>query len=170
METEKKGGKFKRGIAIAVLIAMLGGAGYLVFSWHYFYWNAPDRKNSDMAYLWQWKTYATGMKQAYAEDPYGGATPEETLKLFVDALRAGDIELASKYYIPEKQEEVFHDLEKGKKNGNTLGYVEYLENRDEGKFLSPNEYSFSVSEGQEFLFYIRVVLNPANKKWKISEP
>ena len=53
METEKKGGKFNRGLAIAVLVAMLGGAGYLVFSWCYFYWNAAGRKNSDMIFLWQ---------------------------------------------------------------------------------------------------------------------
>jgi hypothetical protein len=34
-------------------------------------------------------------------DTYGGKTPEETLKLFIEALKAGDIELASKYFALE---------------------------------------------------------------------
>lgn len=31
-------------------------------------------------------------------DTYGGKTPQETLDLFIAALRAGDVELASKYF------------------------------------------------------------------------
>lgn len=34
----------------------------------------------------------------YKNDFDGGKTPEETLELFITALRAGDIEKASKYY------------------------------------------------------------------------
>lgn len=36
-----------------------------------------------------------------APDTYGGKTPQETLDLFVAALRAGDVELASKYFVPD---------------------------------------------------------------------
>jgi len=32
-------------------------------------------------------------------DTYGGKTPQETLDMFVDALRKGDIDLASKYFL-----------------------------------------------------------------------
>jgi hypothetical protein len=32
-------------------------------------------------------------------DTYGGKTPQETLDMFVDALRKGDVELASKYFM-----------------------------------------------------------------------
>lgn len=39
-----------------------------------------------------------------AEDTYGGDTPEETFAMFLDALRAGDVDLASKYFVAEKQE------------------------------------------------------------------
>lgn len=38
-------------------------------------------------------------KQAMREDIYGGKTPEETLRLFVAALRAGDVGLASNYFM-----------------------------------------------------------------------
>ncbi|MBI2604408.1 MAG: hypothetical protein HYW56_02590, partial [Candidatus Harrisonbacteria bacterium] len=37
----------------------------------------------------------------FRNDTYGGATPEETLKLFVAALRAGDVEKASLYFMPD---------------------------------------------------------------------
>lgn len=35
---------------------------------------------------------------AMTADTYGGKTPQETLDLFVKALRAGDIDLAAKYF------------------------------------------------------------------------
>src|SRR3990167_4021988 len=42
------------------------------------------------------------VEKAYVEamtaDTYGGKTPQETLDLFVDALKKGDVELASKYF------------------------------------------------------------------------
>jgi len=47
----------------------------------------------------------TAEKQKYAADAYGGTIPEETYRLFLDALKKQDIDLASKYFILEKQEE-----------------------------------------------------------------
>src|SRR3989344_4310089 len=46
------------------------------------------------------------LERLYAEDTYGGQTPEETLQLFIDALKAGDIDLASKYFVIESREAV----------------------------------------------------------------
>lgn len=54
---------------------------------------------------------------ALAEDPYGGNTPEETLILFIDALKLGNINLATKYFVPEKQNEWNEDLAKIKEKG-----------------------------------------------------
>lgn len=36
--------------------------------------------------------------QKFAEDTYGGKTPQETLDMFIEALEKGDIDLASKYF------------------------------------------------------------------------
>lgn len=44
------------------------------------------------------------LMEAYKNDTYGGATPEETLRLFIDALKAGDTDLAAKYFVVEEQE------------------------------------------------------------------
>ncbi len=38
-------------------------------------------------------------REAMRQDTYGGKTPEETLRLFVAALRAGDVERASSYFL-----------------------------------------------------------------------
>ena len=39
-------------------------------------------------------------KQMLAQDHYGGKTPEETLAMFVEALKKKDAKLAAKYYLP----------------------------------------------------------------------
>jgi len=36
--------------------------------------------------------------QKFAEDTYGGKTPQETLDMFIEALENGDIDLAAKYF------------------------------------------------------------------------
>lgn len=38
------------------------------------------------------------LDEALKNDTYGGKTPQETLNMFVDALKKGDVELASKYF------------------------------------------------------------------------
>src|SRR3990167_11080939 len=42
------------------------------------------------------------VEKAYVEamtaDTYGGKTPRETLDMFIDALKKGDVELAAKYF------------------------------------------------------------------------
>lgn len=57
------------------------------------------------------------LKKQYAEDPYGGDTPEETLQLFIDALKKGDTDLAAKYFMLDKQAEWREDLAKIKEKG-----------------------------------------------------
>jgi hypothetical protein len=167
---KKLGGRGRR-FGFLVLAAIVIGGGYYAWSWNYFYRNAPERVGKDMTFIWQWKMYAGGMKVAYAKDTYGGATPEETLQLFVDALKKGDIELAAKYYIPEKQEEIFHNLEKGKENGNLEKYIEYLQKGDHGIASTQDEYHILASnENKEIILDIQFALNLISKKWKIVAP
>ena len=59
-------------------------------------------------HVWQQQRTIAGferLKDRYRQDQYGGATPEATLKMFIEAFKAGDLDLASKYFIPEKQAE-----------------------------------------------------------------
>ncbi|MBI5306264.1 DUF4878 domain-containing protein [Candidatus Wolfebacteria bacterium] len=48
-------------------------------------------------------------------DTYGGKTPQETLQMYIDAVEKGDYELASKYFIGDKQEEELRSFENSKK-------------------------------------------------------
>jgi len=50
-------------------------------------------------------------EQKYQEDNYGGTTPEETYQMFLTALKQQNTELASKYFILEKQNEYRQLLE-----------------------------------------------------------
>ena len=161
-----------RVLASVVLIALLGGGAYYALSWNHFYRNAPEREGKDMTYTWQWKMYMNGMKSAYAKDTFGGATPEETLQLFVDALKAGDVELATKYYIPEKQAEVYKQLSKSREAGNLDKYSLHV-----AKFINGNTatgtdvyFIFQVDPETQATYELQFVINPASSKWKISAP
>lgn len=63
----------------------------------------------------------------YKNDFDGGKTPEETLELYITALKAGDIEKASKYYEIEFQYERFLDLKNElQKYGNLDLSIDYI--------------------------------------------
>ena len=54
-------------------------------------------------------------ERLYREDTYGGTTPQETLSLFIEALKKGDTDLAAKYFVPDEREETItylNDLKK----------------------------------------------------------
>ena len=67
----------------------------------------------------------------YKNDFDGGKTPEETLELFITALRAGDIEKASKYYeisVQEEEKKYFNEtlLKRGSMNESAEFYSNLL--------------------------------------------
>lgn len=73
-------------------------------------------------------------ERPYKEDKYGGKTPEETFDLFLDALRKEDIELASKYFVLEKQERWKRNFKELKKNNafdEMLSEMEYARRNSE---------------------------------------
>ncbi|KKU80149.1 MAG: hypothetical protein UY07_C0051G0005 [Parcubacteria group bacterium GW2011_GWA1_47_8] len=74
------------------------------------------------------------MRARYTVDTDGGKTPEETIELFITALKAGDIEKASRYYVLEKQwEELGHLKEMFVKYGNLKKSVDfYTRIKEEG--------------------------------------
>jgi hypothetical protein len=129
-----------------------------------------------------WKSYKwkksvaeweESLRKPYKEDVYGGATPEETWRMFLDALRSGDIDLASKYFAVEKQKEWLEGLKK-LKHENRLRMVikdfETLRKSSEKSINSEKAYFYITTNTEEFgnisssvVFY----LNPYTKVWKI---
>ncbi len=83
----------KKNVLFAGLIVIA-----LVFS--VYVWYRDSKKFGPGADLRAFKTageferYYKNLEEAYKKDVYGGATPEETLNLFIDALKKGDVELA----------------------------------------------------------------------------
>jgi len=85
-------------------------------------WLLPGYKS------WQIQRAYDKVEEPYYTDTYGGATPEETYDLFIDALKDGDIELASKYFVIYKQDDWLKTLQEYQKEAIILSFVEELEN------------------------------------------
>jgi hypothetical protein len=58
-----------------------------------------------------------------AKDTYGGKTPQETYEMYLDALKKGDIELASRYYVRKYQESGRKSLQRLKEIGSYERWV-----------------------------------------------
>ena len=107
--------------------------------------------------------------EEYNNDPYGGETPEETLRLFIDALKKGDIDLAAKYFVMEKQEKWKDKFIIAKDNSNLGLYIKEVQDASYGKELYPGNYMFTVAEKGIAKFTISLVLTQKSKKWKIED-
>ena len=123
------------------------------------------------------------------EDTYGGETPEETFAMFLDALRAGDTDLASKYFVLSKQEEWKRKIEIYKIQNNLSRVITEIETiQSNWAFISNDDkvtkYSYSdeltatqtvfisgekVDISAGFYKNTAVFSKNQNGKWKISQ-
>src|SRR3989338_5349037 len=109
------------------------------------------------------------LEKQYAEDPYGGDTPEETLRLFIEALKAGDTDLASKYFVLDKQEKWKRDLAVIKEKGLLLNMLADL-NRLKITKETDGEI-FYTTTNKDDIVSVQLVIgkNGYNNRWKIYE-
>lgn len=123
------------------------------------------------------------IKTALKADTYGGKTPQETLDLFIDALRKEDVELAAKYFMldlnfTKENQEYFltrkkweEGLEKAKAEGRLRGIVSELEKMESSnrEMSSENKFEFILknTDGSTERAAI-LVLNEENAVWKIE--
>ena len=134
---------------IGVIIFVLGG----YVAWHqYFSSEARYRQEVEKSAL-ALPAKLEAYKKAMEADVYGGKTPEETLQLFIDALKKGDIELASKYYILDSDSAKIDpthldSLRKADEEGRLPEIIDLLSmaKRDQGsKGASDNDIWFVVT-------------------------
>lgn len=116
--------------------------------------------------------YFAELEEKYKNDLYGGETPEQTMQLFISALKAGDTELASKYFVIEKQEEWRGKLEESKTAGNLTKYallVEKASVKKYGKEIYAGHYqiNYPLQQGQPD-WNIDMSLNTKTNKWKLE--
>lgn len=148
--------KFVGGFVVIVVLAF-GSIYYLS------YYNSPEQKAI---------RYYKNLEKQYAEDTYGGKTPEETLQLFIDALKAGDVELASKYFVVEEREKRKEFLQKVDNAGNLSLFINELSRKN----YSKRDFN-GLEESFIFTFYnakdntsITVDINRLpNGIWKITD-
>lgn len=112
--------------------------------------------------------YFKNLEKQYAEDPYGGSTPEETLALFVEALKKGDTELAAKYFVLDKQEQWGEDLARLKDKNLLDETISDLEKVKLTKKTGEEAFFTIINEGglgTDVILY----KNSVNNRWKIGE-
>ena len=109
------------------------------------------------------------LERRYAEDTYGGSTPEETLQLFIDALKKGNVELASKYFVVEKQEKLAEDLTRINLKGLLDSAVNDLENAERGNDIDANNARFTVVNQKDEAITVINISRGTNGKWKILD-
>lgn len=138
---------------------------------------------ASMGGLAAWKTYTRmqGEKeiQALAEalkrieqesydramaDTYGGKTPQETLRMYIDAVEKGDYELASRYFIEENREKEVESF-KGTTEAQIKNYLETIKQAafNIGEY-STDQTTYSVHEP----VLVSFVKFP-NGIWKITQ-
>lgn len=160
----------KRGLIIVTVIIVLIVAGVLWYrnqTGGFMPVENPDEffTNED-----DYIAYFEQLREAYKNDPYGGSTPEETLNLFIEALKAGNINAASNLYVLEDQKIAKKTLQIGTENNNISKLISILGGDRSGTFIRDNEiYEFYFfDENEERIHLERLVLNSQTGKWKIE--
>lgn len=119
--------------------------------------------------------------EEYAADTYGGETPEETYGMFLQALKMKDIDLASKYFILDKQKKYKQFFTDIKNNNKWDEMIEDLFNPDnqKGEMKENSTYVIRVFNTENYLIaqaVLKISLNlagteqkPLSGIWKIVE-
>ena len=89
---------------------------------------------------------------------------------FIKALHDGNIDLAAKYFVADKQAQWVRDLAIRKERGVLTDVMGIFIRADDGKYPDPDHYLYTVvnQKGQNE-FSIRLVRNSATNKWKIQD-
>ena len=144
------------GVVLAVLILS-------VISWQYWQY-------THSAYYQQMKA-VKALEKLYVDDTMGGKTPEETLALFLDAVKKEDFDLASQYAIYGMRDSIKSNLLKIKNDGNMSLLIEDL-NRTE-KIMTPefgpDSLDFVIKENDIKKYTVLSMDKNKNGIWKINE-
>lgn len=109
------------------------------------------------------------LKQAYRDDTYGGITPAETLEMFVTAFRAEDLDLASKYFVIEKQEEYLAKMQNWVKLGKKEEIAKLLDRAVwSGESEASQDQMDVWNEDREIELSVFFFWNEESKKWKLN--
>lgn len=104
-----------------------------------------------------------------SEDPYGGTTPEETMRLFIEALKKGDTKLAEKYFAETADRQLGEELAQIK-DKNLLGEVTTeLEQMRLTREDADHAYFTRGDANDPSLSQAVLAKYPTSGRWKIIE-
>ncbi len=168
---------YAKHVAIFFGVLLIVGGGYFVWG-NYFSTNARLARQQQAQYE-KYAAWENDFNKIMTEDNYGGKTPEETLKMFVDALKQGDTDLAAKYFYLETdtkdpnfmtRNKWIEGLKAAKEDGALPGIIEIVE---KAKFDSKSSWAesawFSVLNKDGIADYTIILkLNTFSNTWKIE--
>ncbi|MDP3729143.1 MAG: hypothetical protein Q8R26_00080 [bacterium] len=163
--------RFWRFASILVLMIIVVGSAYFVW----------DRFFSEVGFARRQAAQLESAEKAYVKamtaDTYGGKSPQETLDMFITALEKGDIELASKYFLLDINEnysrEVWIDYLENIKSKNLLSQmasdIKNTSQPDLKNIVGDNDYKFILytDEGKVGA-RVNMQFNDISKVWKIE--
>lgn len=156
---------------VGITLASFVGAFFLLWLGNGVYENYQGDK-----FEAQTAKFQAALEQPYKDDTVGGKTPEETWSMFLEALKKGDADLASKYFAVEKQaeEKKFLDKEKQIDNFKLLLEQFFQVPKKDPNFNVPDRayYYYVVKDpktNQKFSNSLIFYLNPYTKVWKITD-
>jgi len=156
---------------LAIVLVILGG--YIVW-YQYFSPEAGYRREVEKSAL-ELPAKLEAYKKAREADTYGGKTPEETLQMFIEALRNEDVDLAYKYFVLEENSERDYKWLEGLRKTKDAGELQELADRlslakpDLESRVSENDYKFTVvDKNGQYWAYIDMRFNGYSGVWKIK--
>ena len=154
-----KKGLIWAGVGLEVLIAVVGGWQY----WRYI--NSPYYKQMQAV---------KEFEKFYEDDNIGGKTPEETLALYIEAIKRGDIDSAIKYVgAGAAKEDIKSQLLEYKSLGKFQNYVDLLikvkRSSDESLNWNPDDVLFEVLDARGKRVLAMYIYKAKNSVWKIRE-
>ena len=159
-------------IIIAVVFLLIAVGGYIAGNLTKY---GLDVRKADKAV----ERFQGSLEEPYKKDIYGGKTPEETWAMYIDELKKGDIDLASKYYEVGSQGKIKQALLEGREQDGLKLYLEQLSAplQKDGSlpdFILANKerayYYYMVKDldtGEMIKNSVNLYLNPYTKVWKI---
>lgn len=106
-------------------------------------------------------------ERQYREDTYGGITPQETLNLFIDALKKGDTNLAARYFVPDEYEKWRNELNEFSHTGS---FDEMIRELQQTKMtVTGNTAFFTLVRQNDLPSELVMHKNLQTGVWKITE-
>ena len=142
------------------LLAVMAVGFFVMYATHF--WTKYQALQADV----KAKEEFDRIQKLYQEDTFGGKTPEETLALFIDALKKGDTDLAAKYVLPEDRELISKNLNQAKVLGTLDQAVARLIALKRSKLDGDRAWFVITNENREIKY--EVLLGKNSKGiWKI---